>query len=158
MFIGLASVPYGWLNDALRFLTESCKSENQARTISTPHRRHSLRRATQTNNWTGLVISNNSFSISDLDFGEFRRQLSYKTPLYGARLSSHTSGTPRRGLLGLPLPKCPNCPVEHDRDQNATRNLYYLAASSAVTACGAEGAGSVDWPDETGRCEAGRFA
>ena len=93
-------------------------------------------------------------SISDMGFYEFRRQLDYKATRYGSRIvvadcwypSSKTCSYCGRVLADLPLTfrawDCPACGTHHDRDLNAATNLMKMAASSTVTACGEEGAGS----------------
>lgn len=91
-------------------------------------------------------------ACSDSAFGEFRRQLTYKAELYGSTIvvadkwfpstkrcsecrtvNAHVAWHMRQWT-------CSSCNISHDRDENAARNLY-LAASSAVTARGAEGSG-----------------
>jgi putative transposase len=82
-----------------------------------------------------------SFKIMDAGWGEFRRQLGYKTTWYGSRLlvadrwfpSSKKCSTPNCDykLSRLPLSvrewACPQCGVIHDRDENAAINLKNLA-------------------------------
>jgi putative transposase len=82
-----------------------------------------------------------SFRIMDAGWGEFRRQLGYKTTWYGSKLlvadrwfpSSKKCSTPNCGfkLRKLPLSirewVCPQCGVVHDRDENASTNLKNLA-------------------------------
>jgi putative transposase len=87
-------------------------------------------------------------SIMDGGFFEFRRQLGYKTRLYGSRLvvanrwypSSKTCsccGVVKETLaLSQREFKCDDCGFEAPRDVNAALNLARLAASSAVSACG----------------------
>ncbi|MGO1851473.1 RNA-guided endonuclease InsQ/TnpB family protein [Microbacterium sp.] len=92
-----------------------------------------------------------ALSIADASFGEFRRQLTYKTPAHGTMLvvadrwypsSKLCSGcgakTKRPLLLQMRTWTCESCGAVHDRDLNAARNLaaYDPAASSAVAACG----------------------
>jgi putative transposase len=96
-----------------------------------------------------------SRAISDMGFHEFRRQLEYKAALSGSQVvvadrffpSSKTCSDCGAVLAELALSErawtCPSCGVEHDRDLNAARNLAVLAAGSAVTACGEDGAGRV---------------
>jgi putative transposase len=91
-------------------------------------------------------------AISDMGFGEFRRQIKYKAALYGRTVvviprfypSSKTCSGCGHILETLPLSArewaCPSCGTVHDRDLNAATNLK-LAASSAVTACGEESSG-----------------
>jgi putative transposase len=88
-------------------------------------------------------------SIMDGGFGEIRRQLTYKTKMYGATLvvadrwfpSSKTCsccGVVKETLaLAERTFRCSDCGFEAGRDVNAALNLARLAASSAVTACGA---------------------
>ena len=95
-------------------------------------------------------------AVGDIGFGEFRRQLGYKSAMYGSTVIAVDRWFPSSKLcsscgwinealqLGISHWSCSACGIEHDRDENAARNLY-SAASSAVAACGAGGAGSVDF-------------
>jgi putative transposase len=86
--------------------------------------------------------------ISDAGWGEFRRQLEYKTARAGRRLvvidrwypSSKTCSACGHLLAALTLSTrhwtCPGCGTRHDRDVNAAKNI--LAAGRAVSACGAD--------------------
>jgi putative transposase len=94
-------------------------------------------------------------SIMDSGFFEFRRQLEYKARLYGSRIvtavrfypSSKTCsccGVVKETLaLSQRIFHCDYCGYEAPRDVNAALNLARIAASSAVTACGAERSGTV---------------
>lgn len=94
-----------------------------------------------------------SRAIADMGFGELRRQLEYKAAQRGGRVvvvdrwypSSKTCSCCGYLLAELDLGTrrwvCPDCGTSHDRDVNAAINLKNLAASSAVAACGGEGAG-----------------
>ena len=93
-------------------------------------------------------------AISDCGWGEFRRQLEYKSRRYGRNLvvidrwypSSKTCSACGHLLAMLPLSTrhwtCPRCRARHDRDLNAAQNI--LAAGLAVArgdpgdACGAD--------------------
>lgn len=87
-------------------------------------------------------------SIMDGGFFEIRRQLEYKTRLYGSRLVVASRWFPSSktcsccGVIKETLAlaertfRCADCGFEVDRDVNAARNLAVMAASSAVTACG----------------------
>lgn len=87
-------------------------------------------------------------AISDCGWGEFRRQLEYKTQRYGRHLvvidrcypSSKTCSECDLVLDELSLSTrhwtCPGCGTRHDRDINAAKNI--LAAGLAVSACGAD--------------------
>ncbi len=100
-------------------------------------------------NVTGMV-RNRSLArvISDCGWGEFRRQLEYKTARAGRRLvvidrwypSSKTCSACGHLLAPLFLSTrhwtCPGCGTRHDRDVNAAKNI--LAAGRAVSACGAD--------------------
>ena len=93
-------------------------------------------------------------NIGDIGFHEFRRQLEYKSMLYGADLvtasrwlpSSKTCSACGRISEELPLSlrewSC-ECGAFHDRDINAARNLcrYALdrASCARINACGEEG-------------------
>jgi putative transposase len=89
-------------------------------------------------------------SLADQSFGEFRRQLEYKSAMRGNRLvvvdrffpssktCSNCGNVVETLLLGQRTYTCDACGMVKDRDHNAALNL---AASSAVTACGVEGSG-----------------
>jgi putative transposase len=93
--------------------------------------------------------------IADMSFYEFRRQLEYKAAMRGGIVqvadrwmpSSKTCSACDDKLDVLPLDvrewTCPSCGVLHDCDVNAAKNLQKMAASSAASACGEEGAGRV---------------
>ncbi|MFI9574677.1 RNA-guided endonuclease InsQ/TnpB family protein [Microbispora rosea] len=96
------------------------------------------------------MVRNRSLAraISDCGWGEFRRQLEYKTARAGRRLvvvdrwfpSSKTCSACGHLLTTLSLSTrhwtCPGCGTRHDRDVNAAKNI--LAAGRAVSACGAD--------------------
>ena len=85
-------------------------------------------------------------AISDVGWGEFVRQLEYKSQWYGRTLikidrwypSSKTCYDCKHVVEDLPLDVrewvCPKCGVWHDRDINAARNI--LAKGLSVSACG----------------------
>lgn len=90
--------------------------------------------------------------IADACFGEFRRQLEYKAAQRGVTVVVVDRWFPSSkmcsacGAIKTDLTladrrwTCADCGAEHDRDLNAAKNI--LAASYAVSACRAEGAGS----------------
>ncbi len=92
-------------------------------------------------------------AIADMGFGELRRQLQYKAERRGGQIvvvdrwcpSSKTCSGCGYVFAMLALHQrrwtCPGCGVSHDRDVNAAMNLKNVAASSAVIACGGDGAG-----------------
>ena len=85
-------------------------------------------------------------AIGDSGWGEFVRQLGYKSEWYGrtfVKIDRFYPSSKRCNDCGfvmkeLPLDIrqwiCPECGVDHDRDVNAARNI--LAAGLAVIACG----------------------
>jgi len=85
-------------------------------------------------------------AIVDVGWGEFVRQLEYKSQWYGRTLitidrwypSSKTCHDCKHVVEDLPLDVrewvCPKCGVWHDRDFNASRNI--LAEGLSVSACG----------------------
>jgi putative transposase len=85
-------------------------------------------------------------SIHDVGWGEFVRQLEYKSQWYGrtfVKIDKWYPSSKRCFDCGhvvedLPLEirvwTCPECGVVHDRDHNAAKNV--LAAGLAVSACG----------------------
>jgi putative transposase len=87
-------------------------------------------------------------SISDSGWGEFRRQLEYKSAWYGrtlvvvdrffpsSKLCSHCGHLLSKLSLGTRHWTCPTCGTLHDRDLNAAKNI--LAEGHSVTACGAD--------------------
>lgn len=90
-----------------------------------------------------------SRAIADVGFGEFRRQLDYKSKLYGSTVvwasqwfpsskTCHECGLINHGLtLDDRVWTC-ECGAHHDRDVNAAINLEFLAVKSTVSACGAD--------------------
>lgn len=95
-------------------------------------------------------------AVSDVGMYEFRRQVEYKADhvlfadrWYPSSKTCSDCGTVNKEVvLGVSEWTCSDCGSVHDRDLNAARNLKKLAASYAVTACGAEGlcGGSHDLP------------
>jgi putative transposase len=93
-------------------------------------------------------------AVSDVGMFEFRRQITYKARMYGARIvlagrwypSSKTCsccGVIKETLdLAERTFRCDDCGFEAGRDVNAALNLAGVAASSAVTACGEERSGA----------------
>ena len=93
-------------------------------------------------------------AVGDMGFGEFRRQLAYKTAVRGGRLvvadrffpSSKRCSDCGYKMESMPLSvrkwTCPHCGETHDRDINAAVNLMQWAVSSTVTACREEGSGA----------------
>ncbi len=85
-------------------------------------------------------------AISDVGWGEFVRQLEYKSQWYGRTLvkidrwypSSKTCHQCKYVLEELDLDvrtwQCPACKTVHDRDTNAAKNI--LAEGLSVSACG----------------------
>lgn len=90
-------------------------------------------------------------AVGDMGFYEFRRQLEYKSQLYGSKVvfvdrfypSSKTCSNCNAVKESLPLSertfKCDECQFECDRDLNASINLE-KAVSSTVCACGLDSA------------------
>ena len=93
-------------------------------------------------------------AILDVGWGEFRRQLEYKTAKYGRRLividrwypSSKTCSSCGYLLADLSLKTrhwtCPSCRTRHDRDINAAKNIraagLAVGTGNGADACGAD--------------------
>ncbi|HEY4032656.1 MAG TPA: RNA-guided endonuclease TnpB family protein [Ktedonobacteraceae bacterium] len=85
-------------------------------------------------------------AVSDVGWGEFVRQMEYKSQWYGRTLikidrwypSSKTCHDCKHVVEGLPLDirewVCPECGTWHDRDINAAKNI--LAEGLSASACG----------------------
>lgn len=92
-----------------------------------------------------------SRAISDIGFYEIRRQIEYKSLMYGRTVKIINRWLPtsktcsncgcKKAFLALSERAfhCTECGFSLDRDLNAARNI--LAAGIAVTACGPEGSG-----------------
>lgn len=113
-------------NDALHKLTSELCRENQAISIEDLHVK-------------GMIKNKHlSRAISDLGWGECRRQLAYKVPLYGSQLHiigrfepsskmCHRCKTVKTVLsLGERLFVCNACGYLADRDLNAAKNIHQL--------------------------------
>ena len=98
-------------------------------------------------NVSGMVKNHNlAQAISDVSWGEIKRQLRYKATWYGKHLVEIDQWTPSskrcsacsHRLSALPLAVrewvCPRCGAVHDRDVNAAVNVK--AAGLAVLASG----------------------
>ncbi|WP_066384159.1 RNA-guided endonuclease InsQ/TnpB family protein [Anabaena sp. CA = ATCC 33047] len=106
-------------------------------------------------------------AIADMGFYEFRRQLEYKTQLYGSKLvivdrfypSSKTCSSCGEQKSSLSLSqrvfKCEHCGWECDRDVNAAINLCQEATRLVVLACGLDSADTSRKKQEekAGTCE-----
>lgn len=86
-------------------------------------------------------------AIADAGLYECRRQLEYKTKLYGSQLIVADRWFPSSQICSncgfrqkMPLKErtyhCQKCGIQIDRDLNASINLESLAVSSTVNACG----------------------
>ena len=85
-------------------------------------------------------------AIGDCGWHEIVRQLTYKASWYGrtvikidrfypsSKRCSQCGYTLEKLLLDIRLWRCPECSAEHDRDQNAAKNI--LAAGQAVSVSG----------------------
>lgn len=105
-------------------------------------------------------------AFSDSGFDEFRRQMEYKSKLFGTELivadrwfaSSKTCSGCGSKVDSLPLSvrewRCADCGVVHDRDVNAARNLATLGYRGS-NACGEGSAGRTFGSGETALAEAG---
>ncbi|BAZ80099.1 transposase, IS607 family protein [Sphaerospermopsis kisseleviana NIES-73] len=104
-------------------------------------------------NVSGMLANGKlSKAIADMGFYQFRRQLEYKTQLYGSKLvivdryypSSKTCSSCGEKKSSLSLSqrvfKCDNCGFEIDRDLNAAINLKQEAVRLIVLACGLDSA------------------
>jgi putative transposase len=118
-------------------------------------------------NVSGMLANGKlSKAISDMGFYEFRRQLEYKTQLYGSKLvivdrfypSSKTCskcGAKKPSLsLSQRVFKCDSCGFESDRDLNAAMNLQQEAVRLTVLACGLDSADTsrVKQEEKAGSC------
>ncbi len=97
------------------------------------------------------MIKNHKLALvlSDASFGEFRRQMEYKTQWYGSRIlyadrffpsskMCSSCGTSKKDLIRSDrLFICNTCGLKIDRDFNASLNLLHLAGSSSesLNAC-----------------------
>jgi putative transposase len=104
-------------------------------------------------NVSGMLANGKlSKAIADMGFYEFRRQLEYKTQLYGSKLvivdrfypSSKTCSNCGEKKSSLSLSQrvfqCDNCGFECNRDLNAAINLRKEAVRLTVLACGLDSA------------------
>jgi len=88
-----------------------------------------------------------SRAITDMGWGEFRRQLTYKTKWYGSELiltprffpsskrCSNCGHTKKKFSLSAQLFKCKACGLHIDRDLNAANNLVAASWAETQNAC-----------------------
>lgn len=109
-------------------------------------------------NVKAMMKTNLARAISDVGWGELGRQLAYKTKVQkvGRFYPSSKTCSCCGAIVGeLPLNvrvwTCASCGATHDRDGNASQNIFReglrLAASCAVTACGESSSGAMPIPD-----------
>jgi putative transposase len=104
-------------------------------------------------NVSGMLANGKlSKAIADMGFYEFRRQLEYKTQLYGSKLvildrfypssktCSHCGHKKTSLSLSQRVFQCDHCGFECDRDLNAAINLKQEAVRLTVLACGLDSA------------------
>ena len=142
--------------DALHKLTSTLCRENQAISIEDLHVK-------------GMIKNKRlARSISDMGWGEWRRQLAYKAPLYRAQLHiigrfapsskmcNRCKAVKRVLTLGDRLFLCDVCGHIEDRDINAAQNINQLGqAMPEVTPVERRSAGLSDGSGETLLVEAG---
>jgi putative transposase len=101
------------------------------------------------------MMANHRLALAIADVGkyEFRRQLKYKTAMFGGGVVAADRWFPSSKLCSvcgwiyaeLTLDErewtCASCGTYHDRDKNAAINLEAFAVSSTATACGATSSG-----------------
>ena len=86
-------------------------------------------------------------SLADASFGEFRRQLQYKSRWYGSKLvvtdrwfpstkMCSVCGNVKEITLSERVYTCEVCGAELDRDLNAARNLVAASSAEKLNACG----------------------
>jgi len=111
-----------------------------------------------------------SRSISDVGWGEFRRQMEYKTIWYGSRLIKTPKSYPSSKLCSVcgyvkndltlndRIWTCPVCGTEHQRDENSSANMrnYGLKILSTESCSGSCACGETVRPNqEASLAEAG---
>jgi len=110
-----------------------------------------------------------SRSISDVGWGEFRRQMEYKSIWYGSRLIKTPKSYPSSkmcsvcGYIKMDLTLndrvwiCPECGTEHQRDENSSRNMrnYGLRILSTESCSGSYACGETIRPIGASLAEAG---
>jgi putative transposase len=110
-----------------------------------------------------------SRSISDVGWGEFRRQMEYKSIWYGSRLIKTPKSYPSSkmcsvcGYIKMDLTLsdriwiCPECGTEHQRDENSSTNMrnYGLKILSTESCSGSYACGETVRPNEASLVEAG---
>jgi putative transposase len=101
-----------------------------------------------------------SRSISDVGWGEFRRQMEYKSVWYGSRLIKTPKSYPSSKLCSICVKMdltlndriwtCPICGTEHQRDENSSRNMrnYGLKVLSTESCSESYACGETVRPDQ----------
>lgn len=139
--------------DAIHKFTKKICSENEAIVI-------------ETLNVKGMMRGNLAQSLSDLSFFKFRRQVQYKTLLYGNKLVPLDRWFPSSKLCSNcgvkhekferePIFKCPTCGFEAPRDDNASKNMVIegerqlalqaeAAKATEAGTCGSQGTVSLE--------------